>query len=96
MHRALFGACRGDLRLSRSDRQRHDSAKLPQSLQRLMDSPVLQVKKSCKKEGYCLKCTKTCDKYKKSDYCQMEKNKSDTSCCKHYENDCKCVSCLPM
>jgi hypothetical protein len=73
-----------------------DSAKLPQSLQRLMDSPVLQVKKSCKKEGYCLKCTKTCDKYKKSDYCQMEKNKSDTSCCKHYENDCKCVSCLPM
>jgi hypothetical protein len=37
-----------------------------------MDSPVLQVKKSCKKD-YKLVCMKTCDKYKKSDYCQMEK-----------------------
>jgi hypothetical protein len=68
-----------------------DSAKLPQSLQRLMDSPVLQVKKHCDKD-YKLVCTKTCDKYKKSDYCQMEKNMSDPSCCKHYKNVCKCVS----
>jgi hypothetical protein len=67
-----------------------DSAKLPQSLQRLMDSPVLQVKKHCGKD-YKLVCMKTCDKYKKSDYCQMEKNMSDPSCCKHYKNDCKCV-----
>lgn len=66
-----------------------DSAKLPQSLQSLMDSPVLQVKKSCK-EDYKLVCMKTCDKYKKSDYCQMEKNMSDPSCCKHYKNVCKC------
>jgi len=40
-----------------------DSAKLPQSLQSLMDSPVLQVKKSCK-EDYKLVCMKTCDKCK--------------------------------
>lgn len=66
-----------------------DSAKLPQSLQSLMDSPVLQVKKNCK-ESYKLVCTKTCDKYKKSDYCQMEKNMSEPSCCKDYKNGCKC------
>lgn len=68
-----------------------DSAKLPQSLQRLMDSPVLQVKKSCKK-GYYLRCDLVCDKYKHSDYCQEEKNMSSPSCCKHYKKVCKCVS----
>lgn len=66
-----------------------DSAKLPQSLQSLMDSPVLQVKKNCK-ESYKLVYTETCDKYKKSDYCQMEKNMSEPSCCKDYKNGCKC------
>ncbi len=71
-----------------------DSAKLPLSLQKLMDNPVLQVKKHCDK-GYCEKCTKTCDKYKKSDYCMMEKNMSDPSCCKHYKKSCECVNCMP-
>jgi hypothetical protein len=66
-----------------------DSAKLPLSLQGPMDSPVIQVKKKCD-EGYKLYCEKTCDKYKKSDYCKMEEHKSDPSCCKHYKKVCKC------
>jgi hypothetical protein len=72
-----------------------DSAKLPLSLQKLMDNPVLQVKKNCK-EGYKLECMKTCDKYKKSDYCKMEEHMSDPSCCKHYKNYCKCVELKSM
>ena len=67
-----------------------DGAKLPESLQRLMENPVIQVKKKCD-EGYKLYCEKKCDKYKKSDYCKMEEHMSDPSCCKHYKNVCKCL-----
>jgi hypothetical protein len=66
-----------------------DSAKLPQSLQSPMDSPVIQVKKKCD-EGYKLYCEEKCDKYKKSDYCKMEEHMSEPSCCKHYKKVCKC------
>jgi hypothetical protein len=49
-------------------------AKMPESLQRLMESPVVQVR-GCKK-GYYLRCDLVCDKYKHSDYCEEEKNES--------------------
>jgi hypothetical protein len=69
-----------------------ESGKLPLSFQRLMESPVIQVKKNCKKYNMCTGCTQYCEKWKHSDYC--EQNPGDASCCKHWEKKCSCVPCL--
>jgi hypothetical protein len=69
------------------------AAKLPASLQRLMENPVIQVSHHhCKEKGLCTGCTIYCEHYKHSDYCQ--EHHDDPYCCKHYEKKCSCVPCL--
>ncbi|HMK42383.1 MAG TPA: hypothetical protein VK451_12585 [Methyloceanibacter sp.] len=69
-----------------------EAGRLPLSLERLMDNPVIQVKLHCKEKDMCTGCTVYCDKYKHSDYCQ--EHHDDPSCCKHHKKKCVCVPCL--
>ena len=57
-----------------------------------MESPVIQVKKNCKKYDMCTGCTQYCEHWKHSDYCK--EHHDDPSCCKHYKKKCSCVPCL--
>jgi hypothetical protein len=70
------------------------AVRLPASLQRLMENPVIRVvsQHHCKEKGLCTGCTVYCDKYKHSDYCK--EHMDDLSCCKHHKKKCVCVSCL--
>jgi hypothetical protein len=71
-----------------------ESGKLPLSLERLMENPVIRVvsQHHCKEKGLCTGCTVYCDKYKHSDYCK--EHMDDPSCCKHRKKNCVCVPCI--
>lgn len=71
-----------------------EAGKLPLSLERLMENPVIRVvsQHHCKEKGLCTGCTVYCDKYQHSDYCQ--EHHDDPSCCKHHKKKCVCVPCL--
>jgi hypothetical protein len=70
-----------------------EAGKLPLSLERLMENPVIQVKHlHCKEQGLCKGCTKYCDHYKHSDYCK--EHHDDPACCKDWDEKCSCVPCL--
>jgi hypothetical protein len=71
-----------------------ESAKLPLSLQKLMDNPVIQVKKHVCDSGMCLGChkMKVCDSWKHNDSCTDHVMDGDDHCCKHWhwKKDCSC------
>ena len=87
----IIGLCLAGAFASQGSAVPVESGKLPLSLQRLMENPVIHVKKHCK-EGKCLGCTQYCDHWKHSDYCK--EHHDDPSCCKDWDKHCVCVPCL--
>jgi hypothetical protein len=71
-----------------------EAGRLPASLERLMENPVIQVhsRHYCKHKGMCTGCTRWCDHWKHSDYCK--EHHEDLSCCKDWDEKCVCVPCL--